>query len=204
MTAPTLAGLPTIKIAGFATAGATQPIGRIDTTGHVTDTLNWTSGRHQIKAGGGYRRAVLNVFYESNTRGTFSFDGTRGPWASSSAYSLQQKALADFLAGYPTNSSGATIVRPAPGVKLAGSFLQRTYTQESVDWFFHDTWGQAVVFAEFSACATAISGRSLTKSMRSRRSSLAAASSARATVSIPSVSATGTISRPVWASRGRR
>ncbi|HEX4275699.1 MAG TPA: TonB-dependent receptor [Bryobacteraceae bacterium] len=140
VTAATLAGSPTIRIAGFATAGATQPSGRIDTTGHVTDTLNWTLGSHQIKVGGEYRRAVLDIFYESNTRGTFTFDGTRGPWASSSAYSSQQKALADFLAGYPTNSSGATIVRPAPGVNLVGSFLQRTYTQESSDWFIHDTW----------------------------------------------------------------
>jgi Carboxypeptidase regulatory-like domain/TonB dependent receptor len=140
VTAPTLAGSPTLKIAGFATAGATQPTGRIDTTGHVTDTLNWNVGRHQIKVGGEYRRALLDIFYESNTRGTFSFDGTRGPWASSSAYSPQQKAIADFLAGYPTNSSGATIVRPGPGVKIVGSFLQRDYTQNSFDWFVHDNW----------------------------------------------------------------
>ena len=140
VTASTLQGSPTIRIAGFATAGATQPTGRIDTTGHVTDTLNWNIGAHQIKIGGEYRRALLDIFYESNTRGTFSFDGTRGPWASSSAYSSQQKALADFLAGFPTNSSGATIVRPGPGVTVKGSFLQRNYTQNSFDWWVHDNW----------------------------------------------------------------
>jgi hypothetical protein len=140
VTAPTLAGSPTLKISGFATAGATQPLGRIDTTGHVTDTLSWTKGRHQIKIGGEYRRAVLDIFYEANTRGTFTFDGTRGPWASSSAYSSQQKALLDFLAGFPTNSSGATIVRAAPGTAVTGSFLQRDYRQNSFDWFIHDNW----------------------------------------------------------------
>jgi hypothetical protein len=97
-------------------------------------------GRHQIKVGGEYRRALLDILYESNTRGTFSFDGSRGPWASVAAYSSQQKALLDFLAGYPTNSSGATIVRAAPGVSVTGSFLQRDYTQNSLDWFVHDNW----------------------------------------------------------------
>ncbi|MCU1328426.1 MAG: hypothetical protein JWN34_3796 [Bryobacterales bacterium] len=140
VTAPTLAGSPTIRISGFSTAGATQPLGRIDTTGHITDTLSWTMGRHQIKIGGEYRRALLDIFYDSNARGTFTFDGTRGPWAGNPAYSAQQRALADFMAGYVTNSSGATIVRPAPGVSVQGSFLQRDYTQNSFDWFVHDNW----------------------------------------------------------------
>ncbi len=140
VTAGTLAGSPTIRISGFSTAGATQPLGRIDTTGHVTDTLSWTRGSHQLKIGGEYRRALLDIFYEANTRGTFNFDGTRGPWASLGTYSSQQRALLDFLAGYPTNSSGATIVRPAPGVSVTGSFLQRDYTQNSLDWFIHDNW----------------------------------------------------------------
>lgn len=140
VTAGTLAGSPTIRISGFSTAGATQPLGRIDTTGHLTDTLSWTLGKHQLKIGGEYRRALLDIFYDSNARGTFTFDGTRGPWATNSAYSSQQRALADFLAGYVTNSSGATIVRPAPGVSVTGSFLQRDYTQNSFDWFVHDNW----------------------------------------------------------------
>jgi Carboxypeptidase regulatory-like domain len=140
VTAPTLQGSPTIKISGFASAGVSQPTGRADTTGHLTDTVSLNLGRHQLKIGGEYRRALLDIFYESGTRGTFTFDGTRGPWASSSAYSAQQRALADFLAGYTSNSSGATIVRPAPGVQVVGSFLQRNYTQNSVDSFIHDNW----------------------------------------------------------------
>ena len=140
VTAPSLAGSPTIRISGFATAGATQPLGRTDVTGHLTDTVSLTMGRHQIKAGGEYRHALLDIYYDQGTRGTFTFDGTRGPWASSTAYTSQQKALADFLAGYPTNSSGATIVRPAPGSTTTGSFLQRDYTQNSFDLFVHDNW----------------------------------------------------------------
>ncbi len=140
VTAPSLHGSPTLRISGFATAGATQPLGRTDTTGHVTDTLSWNHGAHQLKMGGEYRHALLDIYYDQGTRGTFNFDGTRGPWSSNSAYSSQQKALADFLAGYPTNSSGATIVRPAPGTSVTGSFLQRDYKQNSFDLFVHDNW----------------------------------------------------------------
>jgi hypothetical protein len=41
-----------------------------------------------------------------------------------------QKSIADFLAGYPSNSSGAVIVQGA---------LQRDYYQNSFDWWAHDT-----------------------------------------------------------------
>lgn len=140
VTAASLQGSPTIRISGFATAGATQPLGRTDTTGHLTDTVSVTYGHHQIKAGGEFRYALLDIYYDQGTRGTFTFDGTRGPWASAAGYTAQQIALADFLAGYPTNSSGATITRPAPGVKTPGSFLQRNYVQNSFDFYIHDNW----------------------------------------------------------------
>lgn len=140
VTAPSLAGSPTINISGFATAGATQPLGRTDVTGHLTDTLSLTLGRHQLKFGGEYRHALLDIYYSSGTRGTFVFDGTRGPWSADAALSSQQRALADFLAGYPRASSGATITRLAPGVQTEGNFLQRDYLQDSFDFFVHDNW----------------------------------------------------------------
>ena len=41
----------------------------------------------------------------------------------------------------PTNASGARIVRVAPGSPaVTGSFLQRDYTQNSMDGFIHDNW----------------------------------------------------------------
>jgi hypothetical protein len=109
-------------------------------TWHIVETVSITMARHQMKIGGEYRHALLDIYYDQGTRGTFNFDGTRGPWASGSAFSPQVKALADFLAGYPTNSSGATIVRAAPGTSVQGSFLQRDYTQNSVDLFAQDNY----------------------------------------------------------------
>jgi hypothetical protein len=130
-TGPGLIGSPTVKITGFDYAGATPPLGRTDTTGHITDNLAYTRGRHQLKFGGEYRRAVVDVAYFSNSRGTFSFDGTRGPWAADPAVSGTLRALADFLAGEPTNSNGATIIRGDP---------QRVYNVNSGDWWVHDTF----------------------------------------------------------------
>ncbi len=130
VTDPTLIGSPKITINGFDYVGATQPLGRIDTTGHITDNVTWSHGRHQIKAGGEYRRARLDVFYQINKRGSFVFDGTRGPWSADAALSGNLRSVADFLAGYPSNSSGAVIVL---------GDLQRDYYQNSFDWWVHDT-----------------------------------------------------------------
>jgi hypothetical protein len=131
VTDPSLLGSPKITINGFDYVGATQPLGRIDTTGHITDSLTWAHGKHQFKLGAEFRYARLDVFYNVNKRGTFVFDGTRGPWASDSSLSGNLKSLADFLAGLPSNSSGAVI---------ALGQLQRDYRQKSFDWWVHDTY----------------------------------------------------------------
>src|SRR6516225_9516697 len=131
ITAGNQVGAPTINITGFDFVGATQPAGRIDTTGHITDNLSYTSGRHQLKFGGEYRRSVLDVSYFNNVRGTFNFDGTRGPWSSDSTVPSSLKALSDFLAGEPTNSSGATIARGQQ---------EPTFLINSLVWWAHDNF----------------------------------------------------------------
>src|SRR6185436_2273820 len=85
VTDPLLAGPPNITINGFAQVGGTQPLGRVDKTIHVTNNLSYAAGSHQIKVGGEGRIAKLNVFYDSNKRGTFTYDGTSGPWAGSAS-----------------------------------------------------------------------------------------------------------------------
>jgi len=126
-----LGGSPSLRITNFAGASATQPLGRIDTTGHITENLSYSAGRHTLKFGGEYRRAVLDVFYDTNKRGTFTFDGTRGPWATDPTVSASLRSLSDFMAGYVTGNNGATIVRGQ---------LQRDYRQNGIDWWVHDNW----------------------------------------------------------------
>lgn len=128
VTNPSLAGSPDIAISGFDEIGLTPPLGRIDTTGHLNETLSYTMGAHQIRVGGEYRRARADVFYMRNQRGTFSFDGTQGPWATDATVSNNLKSLSDFLAG---RVSSSTIVR---------GDLQRNYYMNSFSTFVQDTW----------------------------------------------------------------
>lgn len=130
-TSPILQGSPKITITGFDYVGATSPEARTDTTGHATDTLSYNSGRHAVSFGGEIRAAVLDVGYDINQRGTFTFDGSRGPWSSDPTVTGNLRNLADFLAGYPSNSNGATI---------AQGLLQRLYHQNSFDLWAGDTF----------------------------------------------------------------
>ncbi|MGD1096194.1 MAG: carboxypeptidase-like regulatory domain-containing protein [Bryobacteraceae bacterium] len=131
VTSPVLQGSPSIKITGFDYVGATSPEARTDTTGHLTDTLSYNLGRHAFGFGGEFRRAVEDVGYDINQRGTFTFDGTRGPWSTDPTAKGDLGNLADFLAGYPSNSNGATIVQGP---------LQRLYYQDSFDLWAGDTF----------------------------------------------------------------
>jgi hypothetical protein len=126
-----LGGSPSLRVTNFAGVSSTQPLGRIDTSGHITNNLAWTIGKHALKFGGEYKRAHFDVFYDTNKRGTFNWDGTRGPWAADAAVSAPLRSLADFMAGYLTNNNGATIVRGQ---------LQRDYRQNTVDWWIHDNF----------------------------------------------------------------
>jgi outer membrane receptor protein involved in Fe transport len=130
VTDPTLAGPPNITISGFAAVGGTQPLGRTDKTLHFTDSMSYTSGAHQFKVGGEVRLAKLFIFYDSNKRGTFTFDGTAGPWASLPAAQASPalKALADFMSG-----------RVATGSIVLGN-THHDYFQNSFDVYAQDVW----------------------------------------------------------------
>jgi hypothetical protein len=101
-------GAPKIKLGSssqLSQVGLTPPLSRDDVTGHVTDALTWTTGPHQLRVGGEYRRVLVDEAYHSNQRGTFIFNGASGPWATNPtatdlAADHNTLILADFLAGY--------------------------------------------------------------------------------------------------------
>lgn len=129
VTDPALAGSPHLIIgptaastgltaggSGFDPLGVTAPSGRNDITGHLNDTLAWTKGAHQFKFGGEFRQAQVDDFYQTGERGTIYFDGSQGPWATTTTACAAQSTngmaplanppsdpnvlfLADFLAG---------------------------------------------------------------------------------------------------------
>jgi hypothetical protein len=132
VTNPSNYGAPNIEIAGFGHGGVgeTPRLGRIDTTGHITDNLSYVFRSHALKFGGEFRRARLDVFYYRENRGAFGFDGTAGPWAADSSFSTPQKALADFLGGY---------IGPGQGTVASGD-PQRDYEVSSAEWWVQDNW----------------------------------------------------------------
>jgi hypothetical protein len=91
--------------AGFEQIGLTPPEGRNDITGHLTDIVSYVAGAHQFRFGGEFRQARVNEFYHRRGTGKFTFDGTQGPWASSTTVDPTTKALADFLAGRVSSST---------------------------------------------------------------------------------------------------
>jgi len=78
------AGSPTVTVSGFDIVGQTQPSGRTDVTGQITDSLRWTVGKHSFKFGGEYRHTNVYSISLGSIRGSFTFDGTAGPWSSTS------------------------------------------------------------------------------------------------------------------------
>jgi outer membrane receptor protein involved in Fe transport len=110
-TGATLSGSPQIAINGFDSIGVTPTSGRNDITGHIGDTLSWTTGKHQFRFGIEYRRAYIDLYYNWGARGAFNFGtgGVLGPWAGDTSVTDPNILnLADFLAGY-SYTSGITL-----------------------------------------------------------------------------------------------
>ena len=141
VTDPALAGSPHLIIgptaasvgltaggSGFDPIGVTAPSGRNDITGHLDENLEWIKGAHQLKFGGELRQAQVDDFYQTGERGTIYFDGSQGPWVSTSSACAAQgngKApytaanapsdpnvlfLADFLAGCFDSTNSENVV----------------------------------------------------------------------------------------------
>ncbi len=111
VTGSSLPGAANLQIAGFDAVGETPPEGRNDITGHLTDDVAWTVGKHQFKFGGEFRQAQLDEFYHRHALGSFTFDGTQGPDATANPTDSWDTgdpridALADFMAGNVVTSS---------------------------------------------------------------------------------------------------
>jgi hypothetical protein len=153
VTDPTDFGSPNINISGFDSTGLTPPLGRIDTTGHLNQTFTYTVGSHQFRFGGEYRYSRLDVFYDANAPGTFTFDGTQGPFGSQ-APSAQQCLNDTWEVGGACPANGAP--SPNPSLDSLADFLsgrvatghasiaygsqQRIYNLDGASIFAQDSW----------------------------------------------------------------
>jgi hypothetical protein len=125
-------GAPGIAIGGFEQVGITNPSGRNDITGMLTDIVSYNVGKHQFRFGGEMRQGHVDEFYFRHSRGAFNFDGSQGPWADNCASDDQvcasTIALADFLAGNVASSS------------IAVGNAERKVVVNGFDFFAQDSW----------------------------------------------------------------
>ena len=130
-------GASNIQISGFDQVGITPPEGRTDATGHLTDILSITTGKHQFRFGGEYRVGRVDEFYFRRSTGQFVFDGSQGPWsafcgssagASTTGCDSNTIALADFLAGDVSSAS------------IAVGNSERYVSVTGFDFFGQDDW----------------------------------------------------------------
>jgi hypothetical protein len=121
-------GASNIQISGFDQVGITPPEGRQDVTGHITDILSWSKGRHTFRFGGEFRDAHVDEYYYRRSLGSFKFDGSQGPWAGTCTGTDPTCALADFLAGDVASSS------------IAVGHAERAVVAHAFDLFTQDTW----------------------------------------------------------------
>ena len=124
----TIPGAPNIAISGFDQVGITPPEGRNDITGHLTDIVSYTAGKHQFRFGGEVRQGRVDEFYFRRSLGSFTFDGTQGPWAGTCASGDPTCALADYLAGDVSSSS------------IAVGDAERFVRVNGFDFFGQDAW----------------------------------------------------------------
>jgi hypothetical protein len=135
-------GQPGIQISGFDGTGGTSVQSRRDLSGHLTETLSHTFGRHNLRLGAEYRR--IQIYAQATgrgsssiyTRGTFSFNGSRGynaPYGGTgtqypASASSQLKSLADFLQGEGSSA------------QLYNGSLDRSVSDNNINLYAQDSF----------------------------------------------------------------
>jgi hypothetical protein len=98
-------GYPAFTIVGYDNLGeaANQPQNRRNNTYQLVDTWSYTFGEHSFKAGFAATKFQANTLFDSNTRGSMTFD--RVYTASAATNPAGGNALADLLLGLPFRTS---------------------------------------------------------------------------------------------------
>jgi hypothetical protein len=123
-----LSGTPGITISGFDNlANATPPEGRNDITGVINDALSLVVGKHEFRVGGEYRNGQVDEFYQRKQRGTFSYQGTQGPWADPESASNQGGVSACEQATGTTSAGRTPVYSDSQTLALADYLAGCTY-----------------------------------------------------------------------------
>ena len=117
---PGLAGLPTIKISGYAQMGEAGylPDAKGSDTFQTSDAVTWNKGAHFIQAGGEYRWVRSRYHIWANARGSYTFNGTFTGTNGNTA-----STVADFLLGDPSSASLDSVLVGDIRYKYYGGYI---------------------------------------------------------------------------------
>jgi len=134
VTDPGLSGAPDITIgatasssgiagsaSGFDPIGVTPPEGRSDITGHFNDAVAYTVGKHEFRFGGEFRKSQVYDFYQTGSRGVFTFDGSQGPWNTNPITNLPNGSAACDTLATKTPETTPTVINS--NVYLLADFM---------------------------------------------------------------------------------
>ncbi len=110
-------GLPSLAFTNYTGLRDVTPQARQDQTFSWSDFVTWRSGKHTWRIGGDFRRILLNLRTDTNSRGSFIFTGL-----------YTGLDLADFLLGDAQQAS----------VQYGSATYH--FTQNSWDAFVEDNW----------------------------------------------------------------
>ena len=127
-------GTPLITPSGYDTEGdaGNLPQDRKDNTYQVTETFSWVHGKHNFKFGEDFRRFQLNLLFDSNARGSETFQPFYTTAAANS--NVGGSSIAEILLGDPYTSS---VSRSFAGITASDVTGFRT---SSIDFFAQDDW----------------------------------------------------------------
>ena len=127
-------GTPLISPSGYDTVGdaGNLPQDRKDNTYQVTETFSWNHGQHNFRFGEDFRRFQLNLLFDSNARGSETFQPFYTTAAANST--VGGNSIAEILLGDP---QGSSVSRSFAGLTASDVTGFRT---SSLDFFAQDDW----------------------------------------------------------------
>ena len=118
-------GLPLLTFGDVSSVGANAsvPRGRVDRNWEFFTNFSFSTGKHNWKWGGEYRRTTVTQFFDAGFRSKLNFD-----------------SFDSFLSGLVSSGRQATTVSSAtPGTLFSGTSLRST-AQNNVGFYMQDSW----------------------------------------------------------------
>jgi hypothetical protein len=138
-------GSPKINITNFDPLGYFPPYGRTEFVPQVNEAISYVKGTHQLRFGGEVRRVHYHDLTQRSARGTFTFDGSQGPWSGAPATACGALATQNQGQASPTSDPYVLALSDfMAGCVLSATIAQGDQTRQvyvnSFNLFASDAW----------------------------------------------------------------